>query len=596
MDKSRQVLTVVLLAVTAAASPAKASASESSAYASSIAQGCSEIAPPPAAWSESEKWAWDQICHGGAADFDARYGTQEECKRQSPDRFAEPRRKLRASFLRTLLMREPYRSAIPPEGVQIIGASFVGDVILRDVVLDSVLGIFDSHFAGKLEMNRLRTPTSVGFSCSTFDGEFSMDSATIGGNLNMEKGKYGEVVLKTVEIVGGITMSGSTITGQLNMNGATVKGALFLRNAKFADVDLTEATVGRQLSTSGSTFAGRLKMGSLTTGGSVLLNEESSFQDVVLRGAQIGGQLSLSEAVVRGQFDGASMSVEQDLIMTGAEFQRPVKLQMIRVGASVDASDAKLSSLNLYGATVVRDLNLGGINGPSVQWLSFIDSKGETREPIIVLWNTSVGALVDSTESWPASLGLLLRDFTYERFLPLDGVWKETRYLRDADWYIDWLSHDRSNSFQPYRQLASVLQAHGEDSKAREVLVAGREQKRLQLPWLSLERWSSFTLQYVIRYGYGAGELWALAWAMPFFLLGGVLARRSGEPERYGKKIGFWYSLDMLLPGIWLSEAHARIVWRGWPKQYFRAHRLIGLILSLFIVAGLTGLTERLNG
>ena len=105
----------------------------------------------------------------------------------------------------------------------------MGDVILRDVVLGSVLGLSDSQFAGKLEMNRLRTPTSVlGSPVPTFEGELSMDSAVIGGNLNMTKGKYGEVVLKTAEIKGGVSMTGSTITGPLNMNGTMVGGGFFL--------------------------------------------------------------------------------------------------------------------------------------------------------------------------------------------------------------------------------------------------------------------------------------------------------------------------------------------------------------------------------
>ena len=101
MDNLRNGLsTALLLLLATAGAVAETSQIASSGPSERVQAGC-VTAPAPEGWSESEKWAWDQICNGGIADFDARYGTQEECKRQSPDRFAEPRRKLRAPFLRT---------------------------------------------------------------------------------------------------------------------------------------------------------------------------------------------------------------------------------------------------------------------------------------------------------------------------------------------------------------------------------------------------------------------------------------------------------------------------------------------------------------
>ena len=52
----------------------------------------------------------------------------------------------------------------------------------------------------------------------------------------------------------------------------------------------------------------------------------------------------------------------------------------------------------------------------------------------------------------------------------------------------------------------------------------------------------------------------------------------------------FWYSIDMLLPGIQLREGHKELP--GWRRHYFRAHRLVGYALLLLVVAGLTGLTD----
>ena len=230
---------LVLLLLTAAIGTVAASTSADSATREDNAQACGQVVPVPETWSPSERWAWYQICQGRPADFDAAFGTKEDSGRHTDERFLDARRKLTAGFLRTLLAREPYRSAVPPEGVRISGAIFQEDVILRDAVLVRVLGIFDSKFLGKLEMNRLRTPTSVAFTGSTFEKELSLDSAKIGGNLNMTGGDFGEIILKTAEIRGGLSMTDSHVTGRLNMDEASVGGTLFLRDATFTDVDLT---------------------------------------------------------------------------------------------------------------------------------------------------------------------------------------------------------------------------------------------------------------------------------------------------------------------------------------------------------------------
>ena len=701
MDKLRHGLTAALLLLTVVTEPLAASTLDDSSFRSVDAQPCSVNAPLPAAWSESEVWAWRKICAGQIADFDLRFDTPKDSDRQTANRFDEARRKLGAHFLRTVLTREPYRSAIPPEGVQISGASFDGNVVLRDAVLARVFGIFDSRFSGKFDMNRLQTSTTVAFSGSTFDSEFSMDSAVIGGNLNMEKGKYGEVVLKTAEIVGGITISGSTITGRLNMNGIAVGGDLFLNDATFSEVNLIGASVGRQLQTGGSTFDGTVEMANFSTGGHLLMNEGASFQDVVMRGAQIGGQLSMSEAVIGGKLDGRSMSVEQDLIMidakveglveltmirvadgvnlsgatlsglnlngatvggqllmrgstltgtlemegittggslhmnqgswyedvvlrdarigghldvrnaairgqfnggqlsvgqdvvlTGAEFLHPLQLPMMRVAGSVLLGGTSLRGLDLYGATIKNDLALADFNGPTVQWPKDSDDKGRVLEPTFNLLNASVGTLVDYKNAWPGHVRLLLRDFRYERFLPLDGIWEGTYDPRPADWYIGWLAQDRTDSFQPYWQLATVLQSYGETAKANDILIAGREQERLQLPWWSPKRWGGWILRWLTGYGYGVRELQALWLALPFLLAGGELARRTTAPEHCGERVGYWYSLDMLLPVIWLREKHAQVDWNGCPKYYFQVHRFVGYVVLFFILAGLTGLIE----
>ena len=561
-------------------------ASGESAASARVDQTCSVDAPAlPSGWNSSETWAWGQIAEGRVADFDALLGTARGSGQQTDDRSGDPRRVLGAAFLRAVLTREQLGAAVPPEGVRIRGAVFDGDLDVRDAELTRVFEISDSLFAGKVIFNRLRTSTSVSFDGSTFEDELCLDSVRIGGNLVMTHGEFGRVVLKTAEIDGEFAMSRSSVTGELNLNGSTVRGSLFLKDGTFAGVDLTTVTVGRQLITSGSAFNGTFEAGGLSTGGHLLMNDGVRFGDVVLRGARIGGQLNLSRSAFGGRFDGESMIVDQDFHMVDAKFDGATQLPFIRVAGSVDVGGATLSVLNLSGATIGKDFAFGA-GGNTVRWVGSVDADGRTRNPWMSLWSASVGGLVDATESWPENLQTVMRDFTYERLTSLDSDGQGIGQVRDADWYVDWLARDSSGSFQPYRQLARVLASYGHDRAARTVLVAGREWQRAQMPWWSPERWGLFVLRWTIRYGYGAGELRALLWALLAVMIGGTIARCKGLPWCDG----IWYSIDMLLPGIQLSESHRELP--GWPRYYFRVHRLVGYALLLLVVAGLTGLTD----
>src|SRR4029453_2815681 len=83
-----------------------------------------DIPPPGPGWSEPEQWAWEEIRAGRIADFNAREG---ELDPRKPDGW-DGKRKLSPEFLKELLFRDPYRSAIPIEGVRIIGAWFAEPV------------------------------------------------------------------------------------------------------------------------------------------------------------------------------------------------------------------------------------------------------------------------------------------------------------------------------------------------------------------------------------------------------------------------------------------------------------------------------------
>ena len=73
-----------------------------------------------------------------------------------------------------------------------------------------------------------------------------------------------------------------------------------------------------------------------------------------------------------------------------------------------------------------------------------------------------------------------------------------------------------------------------------------------------------------------ARELWALFWIVPKVVIVGLLARWKGKPLDDGERPGLWYGIDMMLPGIQLSQKYRNVEISGWPKYYFCVHRLVG--------------------
>ena len=93
----------------------------------------------------------------------------------------------------------------------------------------------------------------------------------------------------------------------------------------------------------------------------------------------------------------------------------------------------------------------------------------------------------------------------------------------------------------------------------------------------------------MIGYGY---RVWhALVWIAALVVVGWLIARRSGRKvPGSGEPLGFWYSVDRLLPIMELRKRHYEIdlPWRS--RVYFYFHTVMGYVLATFLLAGLSGL------
>ena len=294
--------------------------------------------------------------------------------------------------------------------------------------------------------------------------------------------------------------------------------------------------------------------------------------DFVLRGTRIGDQLSLERITVNGDLNMNAGSVGGSLLMANATIRQNVNFRFLGVGRNLDSRAARLRRLDLTGAHIGGTLRLGDEQLPMVHW----EEKGE-----LILQNASAGILRDRNDSWPEDVRL--DGFVYGRLDRLGDMVQE-----GGDWFKKWLERDRLYSTQSYRQLASVLRDAGYEEMADDILFANRERERSEADVLGWRWWRLLALKCLIGYGYGWKTFRVLFWVVAFVGFGVYILRRTGETNK-----GFWYSLDMILPGIRLSEDHynSRL---GNPRAqyYFFFHQLVGYVLIVFVIAALSGLTE----
>src|SRR5262245_18420861 len=74
-------------------------------------------------WTLQEHWVWTCVCSGVIADFNRTEGYGGQLDPKKPEGWPL-NRILRPEFLATILGQEPYRSAIPHQGVHIVGGWF----------------------------------------------------------------------------------------------------------------------------------------------------------------------------------------------------------------------------------------------------------------------------------------------------------------------------------------------------------------------------------------------------------------------------------------------------------------------------------------
>ncbi|MDO8546329.1 MAG: hypothetical protein Q7R68_03120 [Nitrospirales bacterium] len=323
-----------------------------------IPGGTCTISPVPD-WTPQEKWAWQRVCEGKVADFNEAQGHGGKLDPRNPEGWPISR-VLRPVFLETILLCEPFRSALTRHGVCLAGAWYKEPLDLSNANLAHILRLERSRFDASVNLLRLKTPSYISLDGSQFTGLLDMEGLQVGSDLFMQGAKFDKVFLRGAQIGDELNMDGSCFSGKLEMYGLQVRRVLFMReSATFTEVDLGGANIGDQLSMDGSIFTGKIHMDGLRVGGDLLM-PKAEFTEVLLRGGKIGGQLGLNGSQFTGKLDMDSLQIGGSLLMhEGAEFAE-VDLRNARIGGQLSMDGSKftgkleMDSLHLTGSLLMR--------------------------------------------------------------------------------------------------------------------------------------------------------------------------------------------------------------------------------------------------
>jgi len=384
------------------------------------------------------------------------------------------------------------------------------------------------------------------------EGQVSLLSATIAGNLECKKGEFrnkGKVALDAERVkVGGdvflceeswgegenLQAKGFASEGEVRMVRAVITGDLNCIGGKFCNPKEKDAGGEDKKEPK---YA--LKANGLNINGSIFLSEGfRAYGKVNLIDATIGGNLECNsgEFVNRADvaLDAERLKVNGDIFLCEGCWQRKnpilggrfkalgeVKLIGAAVGGTVKCEGASFASeepgisseLNLYGATINRELVWTKIVSPE-------QVKLDLRFARVV-------KLSDDKESWPGPHNLLLNGLVYDeisfgtdqttqagvrRFGRrwfwgfLVTLWKQLVVPFRGDIKrvarIKWLELQDKFYHQPYEQLVSVLRKNGRDKDARTVLIAKAKDRARLMPMPFFGKCWHLFLGATIGYGY----------------------------------------------------------------------------------------------
>ena len=529
-------------------------------------------------------------------------------------------RNVRAELVRWMCVDPEVPTLVDPRGIRLLGA----------------------RITGKLDLSHVHVPFGIALIRCTIPERMNFDSAEI-PRLDLHASYIGEIFAPSLVVNGDadIGWDGSEYSNDLHASGETyflsarIGGTLSLGGSKFhyslaPGRDPASSKLAMDLSLGGrEALKPAVDLTNVQVKGDLVLCCGFESQGGVLIGAvAIGGSLLcpgghfINAGSVALEADGAR--IERDVYLNKAELSpqtggsgnfgriwhpRPfeadglVSFVTAVVGGNFVVYVAEFKGLpsDNFG------LDASGINVRGALAWQKVDLQGSGR---LNLAGATIQALLDDEQSWPKPGNLILDAFTY--------TWLGAP--NDSASRLRWLALQAAGFHpQPYRQLAKVFRETGDESGARQVLIAGEDARYQRLGlvggiWGSLLKWTI---------GYGHRPLLTVMWAFGIILLGWAVVKAaaraelmrptypentpSGGEHRYEELHPLLYSIDVFFPFVNLHQEH---YW--WPDSKLAGEWLVlgrgirlsgslvryylwfeigaGWLLSAIFLAGVTGL------
>jgi hypothetical protein len=521
----------------------------------------------------------------------------------------------------------------------------VGALIAHDFRGDGDFTFTNSQLSGALDFHNARINGDVVLTRSKFAKDLNFNSAEIGGSLFLDNAHISGRVLMSNENVD--RNSGAKIGRSGFFNATTFDEAILaneirigqdlnLTSAKCGEVWLVAAKIGSFLKMTGATFARTLQAGNVQIGQSLIASNAIFRGDVYLDAARSSANFRLDRANFDRQFSATQLDVQGRMTAIGAVFKGPVDLRASKVAWQLDLTGARFTktleatdldvkgrvdlsatemmadlhlarshigdSLDLHGARFMGTVDLTAIDiGNDLTLVDFDDPRTPVHPPSWaaaeagknVLWlvDAHLGSLTDGVSVWPSTLKFYLNGLTYGSLSDLSLDARE-----------NWLDRGNATHYpQPYRQMSQVLTATGARDAALDVQFHGRQQERKTACAQGyLSRCISLALlEFTVGYGISPYAFRVLAWVLGLSIVGWVILLRNPVARVKGLIWCAGATFDRLVPLVELNPEFKEFFndperrrLRGWELVAFAVIGVLGWMLSLFLVAALTGLTQ----
>lgn len=456
--------------------------------------------------------------------------------------------RIRASFLRFLLLGGDEQAPVHERGVQLSGSWVVGQLDLEGCVVPSNVTLGNSHFDDLLLAQDARFGGVLALEGCCLNQGMNADRLQVSGGIYLRDRFLAKHHVRLFGAQIGNCLDCScgqfeeTDGAALSADGAVVKGAVFLSDnfRAVGEVRLLGAQIGGNLQCNGGKFQGTignaLSADGMIVQGTVFLNERfSATGEVRLLGAQIGGDLQCNGGkfqVVAGNALSADRSVVKGTVFLGDGFRTTglVRLPGAQIGGDLNCDGGRFevterTALSVDGAVVRGRLLLRDLQ-PAVR---------------IGLSHAKVGVLTDDVGAWAP--GSAIDGFCYGAF----GDDAPTGSAERFKWLEKQPAEHLGKNFrpQPWRQLQRVLHEMGHHEDATQIGMAFENRLRavgrvgqsaptthpiVAKAKRQVARGAHFCFGLLVGYGFRTMRL--LAWMVGVWLVFGALFWFLALPPR----------------------------------------------------------------